>query len=304
MNRFSLEVKVGIVVSITLALILAFLFFLGQYNPFTKSFRIYVLYNFAGGIELGSPVHLAGVKVGKVDQIKFFEPGKTFNNEPVSISIRLQIDRRAQDLIRQDSKFYINMAGIIGEKYIEIEPGTTSAKALSDNDTVRGIDPPRIDQFLSQGYALFDKLQKKYQSLSEEDKQKIRTLFDNVVKLSENLSAVGEKSGDFTELIANMNAVLEVIAPRNAAEKRQLKEKLDELSKTMDHLYSVSQTLDRTSARLEKETQDVTKASLEKTIREILQQQGITVNVGSVVGKPKYPVGNESGATVQPGPVK
>jgi len=299
MNRFSLEVKVGVVVSITIALILAFLFFLGQYNPFARSYRINVLYNFAGGIEMGSPVRVAGVKVGKVDQIRFFEPGKTFKGEPVSISIRLQIDRRAKELIREDSRFYINMAGIIGEKYIEINPGTASAKALENNHTVRGIDPPRIDQFLSQGYDIFEKLNKKYQSLTEEDKAKIRTLFENMVTLSENLSRMGEKSGEFYELINNLSAVLEVIAPKNAEEKKQLKEKLNQLKKTADHIYSASERLDRASARLDTELQGVTKASIEKTIREILQQQGITINVGTVVGQPKYPPLTQPGTTAQ-----
>jgi len=304
MTRFSLEVKVGVVVSITIALILAFLFFLGQYNPFAKSYRINVLYNFAGGIELGSPVRVAGVKVGKVDQIRFFEPGKTFQNEPVSISIRIQIDRRAKDLIREDSRFYINMAGIIGEKYIEINPGSKDAKLLENNATIRGIDPPRIDQFLSQGYSLFEKVNKKYQSLSEEDKAKIRSLFENLVKLTENLSEFGEKSGELSELASNLNAVMEVIAPKNQAEKKQLAQKLDQLSKTLDHIYLASERLDRTSARLETEMQGVTRQTIEKTIREILQQEGITINVGTMVGKPKYPLLPEPGATAQPGAEK
>lgn len=301
MNRFSLEVKVGIVVSITIALILAFLFFLGQYNPFAKSYRINVIYNFAGGVELGSPVRVAGVKVGKVDQIRFFEPGKTFNKEPVSILIRIQIDRRAEELIRTDSKFYINMAGIIGEKYVEIDPGTQAGKALKNNDTVRGIDPPRIDQFLSQGYGIFDKINKKYQSLTEEDKQKIRALFDNLVTLSENLSKFGEKSGELTRLIANLNSVLEVIAPKDQQEKMQLEQKLAQLSKTFDHIYAASERLDRTSSQLETEMQGVTKQTIEKTLREILQQEGITINVGTVVGKPKYPLLPESGSTAGTG---
>lgn len=298
-SRFSLEVKVGVVVSITIGLILVFLFFLGQYNPFTKSYRIYVLYNFAGGIEVGSPVRVAGVKVGKVEQIRFFEPGKTFNQEPVSIAIRLQLDRRAQKLVRKDSKFYINMAGIIGEKYIEINPGSDSVPVLEDGAMVRGIDPPRIDQFLSQGYGVFERLNKKYQSLSEEDKQKFRALFENLVVLTENLSKLGEESGELSELARNLNAVLEVIAPRNAQEKRELKEKLTKLSETLDHIYQVSRTLDRTSVRLEKELQGFDRKALEKTIRQILQQEGITINVGTVVGKPQYPPLPAEGSTAQ-----
>ena len=296
MNRFSLEVKVGIVVSVTVALILVFLFFLSGYNPFTKSYRIYVLYNFAGGIELGSPVRVAGVKVGKVDQIRFFEPGHKFEEEPVSIGIRLLIDRRAQEMIRRDSKFYINMAGIIGEKYIEITPGSSQAPVLEDGETVRGIDPPRLEQFLSQGYGIFEKLSKKIESISEQDKEKLRAMLDNLMVLAENLanftSVIQELSQenqkllnllDQTEsLLFNLNALLEPLVPHTPEEREQLKERMSQLSSLIDRL-------DRVSAHLEVELEGISKESIERTLRQILQQEGITINVGTVIKKPEYP---------------
>jgi len=272
MNRFSLEVKVGIVVSLAVVLILGFLFILGQYNPFAKSYRIYVLYNFAGGIELGSPVRLAGVKVGKVDQIRFFEPGYVFQGEPVALSLRLMIDQRAKSMIREDSKFYINMAGIIGEKYIEVLPGSASAKMLENGASVRGIDPPRIEQLLSQGYDIFERVSKKLESFSEEDKEKMLSLFDNLVIL-----------------VDNLNRLLEVISPQNSEERKELQARLKQLDETLTLLHSTSQRLDKISARLDSELETITQASIEKSIRQILQKEGITVNIGNILGKPKYP---------------
>ncbi len=303
MNRFSLEVKVGIVVSVTVALILVFLFFLSGYNPFAKSYRIYVLYNFAGGIELGSPVRVAGVKVGKVDQIKFFEPGHKFQGEPVSISIRLLIDRRAQSMVRRDSKFYINMAGIIGEKYIEITPGSQTAPVLENGETVRGIDPPRLEQFLSQGYGVFEKISKKLESISEKDKEKFKKMFEDLACLVENLAKFSRSIEDLTKqaqkiqglvnqtqlLLTNLNLLLEPIVPKTPEQAKQYQARLDQLSDTINHLSSLAERLDRASARLEVELEGVTKESIERTIRQILQQEGITINVGTVIGKPKYP---------------
>jgi len=289
MNRFSLEVKVGIVVSVTVALIIAFLFFLGQYNPFTKSYRVNVIYNFAGGIELGSAVRLAGVKMGKVDQIKFFEPGHIFAGEPVNISIRLLIDRRAKHLIRENSKFFITMAGIIGEKYIEVTPGSASAKELEDNAGVRGIDPPRIDELINQGYKLFDQLSRKLESMSAEDKEKLGHLFDNLVTMSQNLSELGAKSNelagllvDSRKLVNNLNAIAGSVAPKSDADKAAFDLKIKELSSTIEHLAAVSERLDIT-------LEGMTKASLERAVRQILQEQGITINIGTYRGKPQYP---------------
>lgn len=296
MNRFSLEVKVGIVVSITVALILGFVFFLGQYNPFAKSFRVNALYNFAGGIELGSAVRVAGVKVGKVDQIKFFEPGHKHAGEPVTISIRLQIDRRAQHLIRRDSKFFITMAGIIGEKYMEITPGSMGSPQLENNESIRGIDPPRLDEMLSQAYAMFDKLSRKLESLSGEDKEKMRSLFENMVTLSKNLSELGAESDqlmkfmtDARRLLNDMDALVSPVAPRTAKDRQRYEARIRELNRTIDHLSAISERLDRGSARLERELAGVTKKSLERSVRQILQQEGVTINLGSKLGKPVYP---------------
>jgi len=296
MNQFSLEVKVGIVVSITVALILGFVFFLGQYNPFAKSYRVNALYNFAGGIELGSAVRVAGVKVGKVDQIKFFEPGHKYNGEPVTISIRLQIDKRAQHLIRQDSKFHVTMAGIIGEKYIEINPGTMASPQLLNEASVRGVDPPRLDEMLSQGYAMFDRLSKKLDSMSEDDKEKMRSLFENMVTLSRNLSEFGEKSNqlmglasDTHRLVKDLDAIVSPIAPRTAQDRANFDSRLREINKTIDRLSSLSERLERMSARLDKELSGVTRQSLERSVRQILQQEGVTINLGKKVGKLEYP---------------
>jgi len=289
MNRFSLEVKVGIVVSVTIALIIAFLFFLGQYNPFTKSYRINAMYNYAGGIELGSVVRVAGVKVGKVDQIKFLETGRLFQGEPVNISIRLQIDRRAMHMIREDSQFYITNAGIIGEKYIEITPGSQSSPAIKNDDSVRGIDPPRLDELISEAYKIFGKLSERLESMSPEDRQKLRDLFDNLVTLSTSLSDLGAKSSQFLglvqdtrKLVNGLDAIVSPITPKSEQEKAALEQRLKRAGEIIDHLSSVSSALDQT-------LEGVTKASLERTVRRILQEEGITINVGTMVGKPSYP---------------
>ena len=52
-------------------LALVFAWTLGLGNPFKQTVDYYVTYNFAGGIEIGSPVRVSGIKVGKVEKIEF-----------------------------------------------------------------------------------------------------------------------------------------------------------------------------------------------------------------------------------------
>src|SRR4051812_3129902 len=71
------EAKVGALVISTLVLAGVFAWIIGIRNPFNQSLDFYVTYNFAGGIEVGSPVRVSGIKVGKVEKIEFFVPEGT-----------------------------------------------------------------------------------------------------------------------------------------------------------------------------------------------------------------------------------
>jgi phospholipid/cholesterol/gamma-HCH transport system substrate-binding protein len=311
MTRFSLEVKVGLVVTLTVALVLAFLFLLGDFNPFSTTYRLYMLHNYVGGIELGSPVRVAGAKVGKVNSIRFFEAGHQFQGGPVSLALELLIDKRAKHLIRQDSKFYINFEGLIGGKYIEIQPGSVSAPELEDGYSVRGADPPRLEQMLSQGFDIFQRLTELLNQLGLDDREKLKSALSNLVAVSDDLRAItGQVRGNISPIMTDARRLLGDARPLlNQAQvvmrdldnvtselgkikpekKQEMRAKLDQLLNSVDSLTATLDRLDRLSARLEKETAGVTAESLNRTVREILQQQGITVNVGKITGKANYP---------------
>ena len=311
MTRFSLEVKVGLVVTLTVGLVVAFLVLLGDFNPFSTTYRIYMLHNYVGGIELGSPVRVAGAKVGKVNGIRFFEAGHRIHGEPVSLALELLIDKRAKHLIRADSKFYINFEGLIGGKYIEIQPGSVSAPELEDGYSVRGVDPPRLEQMLSQGFDIFQRLTELLKQLGLDDRDKLKTALANLAAVSEDLRDItGQVRGNIRPILTDARTMLGDARPLlsqaqvvlrdldnvtselgkiKPERKQEIGAKLDQLLNSVDKLTATLDRLDRLSARLEKETAGVTSESLNRSVREILQQQGITVNVGKISGKPNYP---------------
>lgn len=152
------ETKVGILFLVAVALVIGFAYGLGAISPFSDANTLNVAYNYAGGIDVGSPVRVMGIKVGKVKSIKF-EPGlKMPNGEEVKLKIEITISKQSWDTVRTDSRFYINLAGVIGEKFLEISPGTTSNPPFEPGALIRGEDPPRIDQLISQSYGLAGKI--------------------------------------------------------------------------------------------------------------------------------------------------
>jgi len=152
------ETKVGLLFVAAIALAAGFAYYLGALNPFANTHSIYVAYNFAGGIEVGSPVRVMGIKVGKVQEIAFAPNLKMPNGEEAKLRLKLNISKAAWTTVKEDSQFFINLAGVIGEKFLEVTPGSADSPSLKPGSLVRGIDPPRIDQLISQSYGLAGKI--------------------------------------------------------------------------------------------------------------------------------------------------
>ena len=152
------ETKVGLLFLVSIVLVAFFAWIMGIVSPFSSTYELNVMYNYAGGIEEGSPVRVMGIKVGKVKKITFEPNYKSPEGEEVKLKVSIDVEKKAWSSIRSDSKYFINLAGVIGEKFLEISPGSLSAGEVKSGSYVRGDDPPRIDQLISQSYGLAGKI--------------------------------------------------------------------------------------------------------------------------------------------------
>lgn len=240
-----IETKVGLMAVGSVLLIVVFAYMMGFISPFSNSLQLQVMYNYAGGIEEGSPVRVMGIKVGKVKKIAFDPAFKMDSGEEVKLKLTISIDKKAWTSVRKDSKFFINLAGVIGEKFLEISPGTTGYTEFNDGDVVRGEDPPRIDQLISQSYGLagkiiemvnknegsvsnmiaqLDKLTTNFNRTlalldkTSKDKEMIR-LLDNAVKISDDMAYItgGLRSKKAEESYELLHRLLFRLEPLDAA---------------------------------------------------------------------------------------
>lgn len=200
------ETKVGILFIAAIVMVVAFAYFLGAINPFSKANELNLAYNFAGGIEVGSPVRVMGIKVGKVKAIEFDPRMKMPSGEEVKLRIRISIDKSAWETVRKDSRFYINLAGVIGEKFIEVTPGSLDEPALKSGDLVRGEDPPRVDQLISQSYGLAGKIFEFVEKNEGSVVETVEMMNRLVVNLNKLLKHVDRASGkkEMQRLLSNM----------------------------------------------------------------------------------------------------
>ncbi len=274
--KLSNEFKVGALIVTALGLAVLFSVMVGAKNPFAKKVTFYVTYQFAGGVEVGSPVRVSGIKVGQVEEIEFFvpaenaksvsvqEPGSATTGaeqEMMPLRLRISIQDKAAVGVKRDSKFYINMAGIIGERYVEITPGTKAAPRIQSGETVAGVDPPRIDQLLSQSFDLAGKIA----DLVEKNKGDIGRSIELLYKLSDNLNktvkAIDQSKVFKTELgtlVNNLIAITESV--RKVTDKAQTPEG----EKTLKLLHELLMRLEPLDG---------------PTIREFLQKEGIRARI-------------------------
>jgi phospholipid/cholesterol/gamma-HCH transport system substrate-binding protein len=254
------ETKVGMLFAGAVVLVAIFAYFMGAIGPFTSSHTLNLTYNFAGGIDVGSPVRVMGIKVGKVQDISFDPSMKTAKGEEVKLRIRISIDKKAWQTVRQDSRFYINLAGVIGEKFIEITPGTSESPVFEEGAFVRGEDPPRIDQLISQSYGLAGKIL----NMVEKNEGSVTDTIDMVDHLVTNLNktlALLDKASqrkDFQEILKNVTQItgdLATVTPHLRG---------PEAEKTYDLLYRLIWRLDPLD---------------EKAIRKFFQQEGVRAKI-------------------------
>ena len=269
------EVKVGALVAAGLLSAFILAWFLGIKNPFSAKTSFYLTYHFAGGIDVGSPVRVSGIKVGRVESIEFFAPDSNqtiSNQEPGSaevaknavtapLKVKISVSNKAMNSVRHDSRFYINLACIIGERYIEITPGTVSSLVIKDSDVMAGIDPPRIDQLLSQSFDLAGKLA----DIIEKNKGDITHSIEILLKLSENLNktlTMVDKSGMFKNDLAKL--IENLIDITGDMRKVTSKVNTPEGKKVMSLMYDLLGRLEPLN---------------ETAIRKFLQEEGVKTRV-------------------------
>lgn len=189
MSQRSMEVKVGVLILVALALLGGFVVIMGGLT-FQRTFTVAVDFDNPGGLKAGAPVRLSGIKIGRVGSIDLLtgkNAGKAVDRTAL-IRVVAGLESQFKDAIHEDSRWFVTTQGVLGEPYLAVEPGTPDSPLLKDGAVVRGVSPPRLDLLMSEAYEL---LHRAYVGITENDK-KIGETFDA-------LHRTLKGSGDFFE---------------------------------------------------------------------------------------------------------
>ena len=130
------KIAVGLFVGGTLLLFALGLFLIGDSTQlFTKSFDIEADFGKVTGLAVGTKVRVAGMDGGAVTSIQIPpDPGAKFR-------VRFRVVEKLHSLVRQDSVATIQTDGLLGNKFLEVDAGSSTAVRAVNGSTIQSKEP-------------------------------------------------------------------------------------------------------------------------------------------------------------------
>ncbi|MGA3165652.1 MAG: MlaD family protein [Terriglobia bacterium] len=227
MARGNEEIKVGAVVVVGAALLLAALVFVGGVNLFRQKKAEYTThFKFAGGLEPGSYVRFGGLKVGTIQAARI---------DPQDLTrIRVTLEVKADTPIRINSKARISSLGFLGENYLEVSPGTREAALLPAGSDIPSVEIIQLPDVFSN----VNNITVNANELVNDLDDRILVLSDNINQLIKNVNeVVGQENREhFNSLLANADGMLKDGRPHVDKTLSNLETASGKLTPTIDNL--------------------------------------------------------------------
>lgn len=148
-------VRVAALIAIGLGLAAFAIYRVGLvFDVFARHYDLVTLLPSAMGLREGAAVSVAGKRVGQVRSIELIPMyAKTGDN---NVAVRLAIADEVSDQIRTDSRVFLRMQGLLGDRLVDIEPGSSGAAILQPGDTLEAGRSLDIEAFLALAASAID----------------------------------------------------------------------------------------------------------------------------------------------------
>ena len=241
MNRFTSEAKVGIFFLICAAI---FVFAWSKVLDLRlrSSFELNARFPTAEGLVSGAQVQIAGIKVGTIKSLKY-------DADSGRVTALLELRKEYENSIPKDSKVVIRSKGLLGDKFVAIEPGRPNARKLKSGETVESVFEPASPEkvletmgIVAQDMQVIVKDARK-RIIDEKGGERMDRIITNSDQFTQNLNELlGKNKEKIQRSIDNTDkslAGIEQIVARNR----------DKINKTLDSLHSASAGLDEMVGR-------------------------------------------------------
>lgn len=135
--------RLGMFITFALGLLVVGVYYIGQKQRlFNNVFRVRGIFENVSGLQVGNNIRFSGINVGTVEDIQIITD--------TSVCVYMIVDETAHKFIKKDAKAMIGSEGLMGNRVVNISPGSGTEKEISDNDLILTTKPISIDAILEQ----------------------------------------------------------------------------------------------------------------------------------------------------------
>lgn len=245
MNNFSFEAKVGLLVVVCGA-IAVFTYFGVLRETVQEGFDLKVRFRSVEGLARSSQVQIAGIRVGEVKSIQL-------DKETGEALVTLEINQAYKNAIPEDSRAIIRTRGLLGERYVGIEPGKPNARKLEPGQEIRLVYEPTDTEKIFETVSIVAQdlqqltQQARKQIVDQKGFQRVDSIIKNTEAISQNLREVMDANRPKLErTIDRMDRAtyrLDDLIAKNDSKINETIENIREFSGNLDDAGSKFQTL-------------------------------------------------------------
>jgi len=246
------KMKVGLVVTLALLTLFLAVFFAGNIELlFSPKVDLRAQFQDVKGLRKGAPVWVYGTEVGSVKDITL---------DPIyGTIVTVSVAKNIQGLIKKDSQASILTMGMLGDKYVELTPGSPLGTPIKPGEILKGV--PQIEltdivalsgdtietmgDFLKKLDTLIDKIEKGQGTLAHFINDP--TVYNNLAKSTQALTAMVEdirsSRGTLKMLIEDPSIYNKMLAASSSIEG--FSKKLNESTGTLQKLVENPELYDR-----------------------------------------------------------
>lgn len=256
MNRHSTEVKVGIFFLVAVA-IFAYVWFKVLDFGTKEGFVLTTHFRSVEGLVNGAQVQIAGVRIGKVKDIRFDpDTGKAL--------VEMVINDAYRNTIPEDSRVTLKTKGMLGDKYVVIEPGKPNARKLKEGEEINLVfEPTDTEKVLDNMGVISQNLQvltreARKQIIDEQGSKKIASIIDNSDAVFKNLRGLLSRNAEkIDQSVDNADQALKDIREIVSRNKNKLNRTVDGMEKFSGDMENFSAKMDKTGGKFSKVATDL-----------------------------------------------
>lgn len=144
------SLKVGMLLTFAVAVMLWASLSGAGTSIFDSKGKIVCYFGNVSGLVSGAPVWMAGVEVGNVKSIKFVSL-----DERRRVEVVCRVKKSVWPLMTADTKVQLGTIGFLGDKYVEILPGTVGLPVIEEMAIVETTDPSDAAMLFEAGKEAF-----------------------------------------------------------------------------------------------------------------------------------------------------